>query len=612
MRSPRRRRIEIRVIASAIALGLMIESAFTRDDRPSAAVSIRAGTADEFQEHINKGSRLIDAGKYDEAIAEFRAAIKINPDDARSHVRLAGLLIKSEYGANDEAISELRTALRLDPDYQPALSNLVRALTEDGKTREATIEAYKLIQKYPNMVTSHITMGNLYAETGEFAKAIAEYREAMKLDPAADAPHVCLAFLYNKRAQFNDAIIECRQAVRLHPETHWNHSVLATALGLSGRFDEAIVSLRTAIRLRPGVPADRLILAEALASSGLFDDAIAQEREALRSGAKDAEKIRQRIENFVEQHHRRDEAILRLRADLTVDPHDAYSHYRLGNELKNLCKFDEALAQFRAAAANKPGFDSALIEIGKILEMRGKHREAIVEYRRALQADRQDVDESRYALGLGLITTGEYVEALRVLKKVHELNYGLSNWRHSSDYAIETCTARAELEKRLPAILAGKDRPENAFESLDAARICVNQRRYVSACRLFDDAFSSIHDLADDPASDALHAAARANLLASLGAGIEPVDVAARIGTRARAIVLLDHELSVCENEKTLNHYGVKATLYRLLNDDVFSGFRNDSALAGFPKAERAAWSAIWRWVSDLDRFDPTVKIADR
>lgn len=612
MRSLRRRRIEVRLILFALTLGVSIGSSFARDDRPAAAVPARSNANDEFQRHINNGSQLIDAGKYDEAIAEFRAAIKIDPDDARAHLGLGNLLVKSEYGANDEAISEIRAALRLAPDDQPALCALVRALTEDGRTREASVEAQKLISKYPNEDTSHIAMANLYVETGKFAEATAEYREAMKLDPAADAPHVLLAYLYMKRAQLNDAIIECRRAVRLHPQSHRNHSALATALGLSGRFDEAIVSFRTAIRLHPGVPADRLILAEALSLSELFDDAIAQEREALRTGAKDGEKIHQRIEKLVDQKRRRDAAIARLKADLAVDPHDAYSHYRLGNELKSLCKFDDALAEFRAAALNKPGFDSALVEIGKLLEMRGKHREAIVEYRRAAEADRQDVDESLYALGLCLTTTGEYAEALKVLNKVHARNYGLSNWKHSSDYTIETCAARAALEKRLPAILAGKDRLANAFETLDAARICLNQKRYVSAARFFDEAFSSIHDLADDFSSDALHAAARANLLASLGAGIEPVDVAARVGTRARAIVLLDHELSLCENEKMLNHYGVKATLYRLLNDDVFSGFRNDAALAGFPKAERAAWRAVWTWVNELDRFDPTAKNTDQ
>lgn len=612
MRSLRRRRIVFRFISSALALGFLIGSAFARDDRPAAADSTRAGAADEFQAHVSKGRQLINAGKHDDAIAEFRAAIKINPDDAQSHVTLGDLLIKSEYGANDEAISELQTALRLAPDYQPALASLVKALTEDGKTKEATVEAHKLITKYPNIDSSHITMGNFYVEMGKFAEATAEYREAMKLNPAADAPHIFLAQLYEKRAQFNDAVIECRQAVRLHPETHWNYWMLGSALSGARRIDESIVATRTAIRLLPGDSGYRIVIAESLAFSGLLDDAIAQDREALRLGAKDAEKIRQRIETFVEQHHRRDQAISRLRADLAVDPHDAYSHYRLGNELKNLCKFDEALAEFRAAAANKPGFDSAMVEIGKLLEMRGKYRDAIVEYRRAVQADRQDVDESRYALGLGLMTTGEYTEALRILKQVHNLNYGLSNWKHSSDYAIETCLARAAIEKRLPAILAGKDRPANVFETLDAARICVNQKRYVSAGRLFDDAFTSIHDLADDLASDSLHAAARVNLLASLGAGIEPADVPVRIRTRNHAIVLLEHELDLCESEKTLNHYGVKAALYRLLNDDAIAGFRNDAALAGFPKAERAAWRAIWKRVDELDRFDPTKKIADR
>jgi Flp pilus assembly protein TadD len=63
---------------------------------------------DWAEAHNNLGNVLTAQGKLDEAIAEFRAAIRVKPDDDEAHCSLGVALAKQ--GKLDEAIAEFRKA----------------------------------------------------------------------------------------------------------------------------------------------------------------------------------------------------------------------------------------------------------------------------------------------------------------------------------------------------------------------------------------------------------------------------------------------------------------------------------------------------------------------
>ena len=60
---------------------------------------------------LNLGYVLREQGKLDEAIAEYRTAIRLQPDDADAHTNL-GIALRKQ-GKLDEAIAEYRAAIRL-------------------------------------------------------------------------------------------------------------------------------------------------------------------------------------------------------------------------------------------------------------------------------------------------------------------------------------------------------------------------------------------------------------------------------------------------------------------------------------------------------------------
>ncbi len=98
----------------------------------------RIPRGDPAQARLRRGPlqprhRPEDQGKLDEAIAEFRAAIRLKPDYAEAHINL-GIALQDQ-GKLEEAIAEYRAAIRLKPDYAEAHYNLGLALKPRGSWR---------------------------------------------------------------------------------------------------------------------------------------------------------------------------------------------------------------------------------------------------------------------------------------------------------------------------------------------------------------------------------------------------------------------------------------------------------------------------------------------
>jgi tetratricopeptide (TPR) repeat protein len=88
--------------------------------------------------HYNLGYVFDSMGRYSEAIDEYRAAIRLDPNYAAPHNNLALLL--AAHDKPDEAIQEYRTTIRLLPEDLRPRQNLILLLATQKKFDEAKIE----------------------------------------------------------------------------------------------------------------------------------------------------------------------------------------------------------------------------------------------------------------------------------------------------------------------------------------------------------------------------------------------------------------------------------------------------------------------------------------
>jgi Tfp pilus assembly protein PilF len=134
--------------------------------------------------HTNLGVALRDRGQPDEAIKEYRAAIKLDPKNAKLHSNLGNALL--DRGQPDEAIREHRAAIELDPKLAPLHYNLGNALFDQKQLDEAIREYRVAITLDPKLAVAHGALGQALLQLGRFVEA----REAMRrcLDLPAGEP----------------------------------------------------------------------------------------------------------------------------------------------------------------------------------------------------------------------------------------------------------------------------------------------------------------------------------------------------------------------------------------------------------------------------------------
>ncbi len=87
------------------------------------------------QDHYNKGLDLFGEGKHEEAIAEYRKALEVDPDDGEIHMAIS--MSYQQMGNLDQALEAARKAVELEPREPLMYTNLSRIFVKKGMIPEA-------------------------------------------------------------------------------------------------------------------------------------------------------------------------------------------------------------------------------------------------------------------------------------------------------------------------------------------------------------------------------------------------------------------------------------------------------------------------------------------
>jgi serine/threonine-protein kinase len=160
------------------------------------------------------------------------------------------------------------------------------------------------------------------------------------------------------------------------------------------------------------------------------------------------------------------------------------------------------------------------------------------------------------------------------------------------------------LEARLPGILKGREKPANAAEQVEIARLCNLKKLHARAARLYADAFAAEPQLAEGPRPGYRYNAACAAALAGCGRGEDgdKPGEAERARWRAQARQWLRADLDAwgkqLESGRAEDRTQVQKMLTWWRQDPALAGLRDPGALEKLPLAERQKCQTLW---SDLD-----------
>jgi superkiller protein 3 len=514
------------------------------------------------------GAALDELARPTEAEVAFREAIRLNKDFGLAHGNLAGKLY--DKGDLDGAIAESREAVRLERDYAEAHFILGRALRQKGDADGAITALREAIHLNKDHAKAHCSLGAALHDKGDLAGAIAECREAIRLKKDFAMAHNNLGHALWDAGDQDGAIAEFTEAIRLDKNLALAHNNLGVHLRAKGDVDGAIAECRQAIALDPHYAAAHNNLGTALRDKGDLAGAIAEYKKAI-----------------------------------DLDPKYPGAHTNLGLVLYAKGDVDRAVAEYLKATRLKGDDCNAHYGLGIALHDRGDVDGAIAEYRQAIRL-KDDFAEAHCSLAHILRDKGQFVEALVLERRGHELGSKKPRWPYPSAQWVKQCERLVELDDNLPAILSGKEQPANAIERAEYAQVCAIKHLYAAATRLSREAITAKPDLVASPANNVRYNAACAAALAGTGAGEDAARLtdAERAGLRNQALDWLRADLDawrgLLDKEPDKARPAVAQQMRHWLGDRDFAGVRGPDALAKLPEAERPAWQQFWGEVQRL------------
>jgi tetratricopeptide (TPR) repeat protein len=197
----------------------------------------------------NLGVSLAKQGKIEDAITAYRTAVGINPDYFTSLNNLGELLLRQ--GKVDEAAVDFMAALRAKPDYALATHNLGMALALQGRADEAADYFRTALRLQPRYADAHYNLGAALAAQGKTDEAARQFAETLAIDSRYAKAHAALGNIFFREGRWADAVARLTEALRLNPDLADAHFHLATILSAQGRADEAREHYAQAVRLQP-------------------------------------------------------------------------------------------------------------------------------------------------------------------------------------------------------------------------------------------------------------------------------------------------------------------------------------------------------------------------
>ena len=201
----------------------------------------------------------VQLGYWHDSVALWQRSLEVTPDyNVRALFGLPDALASA--GRTEEAIAAFRAGLRLAPTSADLHNGLGRALVAAGARDEARQEFAAAIRLDPALAEAHNNLGALLALTGDARAAISEYTAAIRLDPDYPLAHYNLGLALAASGQVDAGIGECLDALRRDPAHADWEAATARLYAQSGRRDEAIAHLKAALAVDPNYAPARAVL----------------------------------------------------------------------------------------------------------------------------------------------------------------------------------------------------------------------------------------------------------------------------------------------------------------------------------------------------------------
>jgi tetratricopeptide (TPR) repeat protein len=236
-----------------------------------------AMSPDEPKALYNLAVALAATKRYDQALAPLRRSLELKPTDARAHALLGVTLMRSKQPG--EALQQLEKAVELNPMDAKAQSTLGSLLVERGQTQEAIPHFARALEVDPTDADTQNNIAIALVRAGRAEAAVPYLEKALVADPNAPELHGNLGLILSRQGHYDQAIPHLEKALAGGFESAEAHLALGRALAERGRFDQAIPHFEAVAKT--GDPLALGALSSLYARVGRLADALRTARQGL-------------------------------------------------------------------------------------------------------------------------------------------------------------------------------------------------------------------------------------------------------------------------------------------------------------------------------------------
>lgn len=349
-----------------VALAVFWTATVQAQESTLAAVQAEARPANRAAAyyHFSLGRLLEESGNFFKAEAEYRKALRHDPQSSQLHTEIASAYLRNNRIL--EAIQQFETATRIDQDNLRAHKRLGAIYYEllaserrghrisSGDTLNKAIRQFEAIGRLtPQDGDSLLVLGRLYGQAGRSREAIATLEKHLEVAPSSEEALSMLAELYRGQDELQKAVEYQERAVRINSGS----PVLLRGLGLvyeqSGDFKKAAETYRKGMNVEAANVTLVTLLRKDLARALILDGQI-------------------------------DPAEKEYRKILEVDPDDGEAHLGLGRVSRTRRRYEEALEHLKKADASLQNNVEVIFELARLNNDLGRFEEAEVGFERML------------------------------------------------------------------------------------------------------------------------------------------------------------------------------------------------------------------------------------
>jgi tetratricopeptide (TPR) repeat protein len=332
--------------------------------------------------YSNRGVIYETLCRHAEALADYDAAIRLDPNDAGAYFKRGNAhhLLRQ----HPEALVNFDAAIRIDPNLAPAYNNRGVTFQSLGRHPEALADFDAAIRIDPDYALAYYSRGCTYADLGRHAEALVDYDNVIRIDPCDVGAHCNRGVILAQLGRHAEALADCDAALRIDPHQARTHFIRGSTYVQLGRHAEALEDFSAAIRIDPNFALAYYSRGCTYETLGRHALALADYDAAIRIDPNFAPAYDSRGCAY-ETLGRHAEALADYNAAIRLDPSDAGAYYSRGRMYNVLARYTDALADFDAAIRIDPDLAQAYSDRGATYDALGRNSEALADYDRAIR-----------------------------------------------------------------------------------------------------------------------------------------------------------------------------------------------------------------------------------